>query len=151
MPRKGLMLIIEPNQALETPYIYFRPKYQLMRADTIARGQIQLDGAIVPDLVAISTSFTAFDHLRILELIKSVCVERIVPIIFVVDWSKRMSTIPGTTWGDSIGLAHSLSSEDEVLTMLKRVQPSLPRSARPPGDTPLEPEPDAHDLLVPTL
>lgn len=109
----------EPNSQLQVPYMYFPPSYHFHTNRSLVIPQFS--HSPFPDLVTVSGSFTPEQLVDFLWQLKALCVQKIVPLIFVIDWLKPLTQIPGTTWGDTVGLLHSLSSPAEVTATLSRV------------------------------
>jgi PleD family two-component response regulator len=114
------VLIIEPNARLVTPYSELPSAYSILRVSATEQA-LDILATITPSLVFLSTSYSMTKILEILEQLKSLSTKKIIPVVFVVDWSHKLSTLPGTTWGNQIGLLHSLSSKQELLATLKRI------------------------------
>ncbi len=119
------MLIIEPNTQLTLPYHYVSDlsseKHTVLRVSTLEQAIIKLDSH-QPKVVFLSTSFDPNQALEFLEKLKEYSSTGIIPLIFVVDWSQRVQTLLGTSWGDAVGILHSLSSQEEVAATLKRLR-----------------------------
>lgn len=114
------VLIIEPNDALNIPYSYFLSKFEYDRCTSIEKG-LQYMAHKYPDILFLSASFSLSKSLKALESLKQKSNLTLIPLILVVDFSNRLNTIPGTTWGDKIGVITSLSSSQEVNSTLHRV------------------------------
>ncbi len=115
--------IVEPNPQLAIPYMYLPPKYSITSFLSVNKA-IRAISHQVPDLLLLSTSYQLSLSIRILEKLKDACFDRIIPLILVIDWMHRLPHVPGTSWGNNIGLLHSLSSEQEVLATLDRIMPN---------------------------
>lgn len=117
---KHKILIIEPKSQLLSPYSLFPPHWSIQRSSTIEIAFRDLQRCN-PDLVFLSTSFSLTKIIRLLDTIKNLSSIKLIPIIFVVDFSHRISHFPGTTWGGKIGIIHTLSSKAEINSTLARV------------------------------
>ncbi len=114
------VLIIEPNELLSVPYMYLPTTYTLTCVPTIRRAQNVLD-EMIPDMVFLSSSFPPDESLQFLEYLKKKSTAKIIPLIFVVDLSRQISHVLGTTWAGKLGLTHSLTSAEELTSTLHRV------------------------------
>ncbi len=116
------VLIVEPNQSLTIPYMYLPNTYTLTCVSSIRRARNEL-AHTVPDLVFLSTSFRPAQTLSFLEELKKVSQSktRIIPIVFVIDLSQRVSYVLGTTWAGKVGFANSQSSAEELFSTLERI------------------------------
>ncbi len=117
------ILIVDPDSKLEQPYVWFEqvvPESSVTHLPTIELALDKLP-TVNPDIVCISASFSAAKTVQLLEAIKQATTTHIIPVCFVVNWQQRLSTIPGTTWGNKVGLLHTLSSADEVRSTLERI------------------------------
>ena len=119
-------LVIEPNtflvstQSLAIPYS-FLPK-QKLQLTTVASIESALAHLVdqTPDIVFLSTSFSPHKTLKFLEALKNHSTKKLIPLIMVVDLSLPASIIPGTTWGESLGIVHTAISPKEFQATLKR-------------------------------
>lgn len=112
----------EPNLKLSIPYLHLPATYHLQTESTLS--VTAFSPSTLPDLIMLSSSFSPEDTVDFLWQLKNISSAQIVPLIFVVDWSQSLSQVPGTTWGNKIGLLHSLSSQNEVQTTLERLMSS---------------------------
>lgn len=113
-------IIIEPNDSLNVPYSYLEDICTYERCSSIESG-LRLMSQKYPDLVFLSASFSLAKSVQILDALKNKSATTLVPIIIVVDFSSRASNVPGTTWGNKIGIVSSLSSVNELNSTLDRV------------------------------
>jgi len=114
------ILIIEPNSQLHSPYYFFPPHWSTQRSGTIEIAFRDLQRHS-PDIIFLSTSFSLTKIVRLLDTVKNLSFIKLIPVVFVVDLSQRVSHFPGTTWGGKIGIIHTLSSKAEINSMLTRV------------------------------
>jgi DNA-binding response OmpR family regulator len=112
-----LTLIVEPNSQLTVPYElvqeHYTHKLKIVRCMSIEEALKELD-RITPDLVLLSTAFSPHKTLQLLEKLKSQMTTRIIPLIFVVDFSQRIHRLLGTSWAGKVGILHTFSSQAEV-------------------------------------
>lgn len=113
-------LIIEPNSNLDYPYKLLGKTYNLKRCASVETGLLELAQS-EPDIIFISASFAASKLVTILDAVKNKSKDRLIPVIFVIDLSNQINRIPGTTWGNKIGVLTSISTRDEYNSTLRRV------------------------------
>jgi hypothetical protein len=113
-------LIIEPNDSLHIPYAYLEDAYEYDRCSSIEKG-LAFMAKKYPDILFLSASFSLSKSLKVLESLKQKSSYTLIPLVIVVDLSNRVSSVPGTSWGNKIGLVSSLSSAQEVNSTLDRV------------------------------
>lgn len=144
--KKRFLLVVEPDLSCDLPYVHLKQEYQMIRSATIETALFQLTQVIVPDLVLISTSLPVSDQLHLLEAVRNLCTNGIIPLIFVVNVKQRLNQVIGTSWGGAMGVLTTESSEREVQAVLNRIaQDQLPhyvrselsRSPRPTLDIPV--------------
>jgi DNA-binding response OmpR family regulator len=76
---------------------------------------------IQPDLICLSTTYSPLTSLRFLTQLKDSFTTKIIPLLFVIDWSERIHRVLGTEWGGKIGVLHSANSTEEISATLKRI------------------------------
>lgn len=113
-------LIIEPNDGLNHPYLFLENKYSYQRYTSVEIA-LQHMSQKYPDIVFLSSSFSLSKCVKVLDALKHVSTLSLVPIVFVVDLSQNASLIPGTTWGNKLGIITSISDNHEVNSTLNRV------------------------------
>ena len=86
---KNKILIVEPNRHLVTPYNKFPAYWSIQRSDTIETALKDLR-VHNPELIFLSTSFSLTKSIRLLDAIKNFSYSKLIPIIFVVDFSHRI-------------------------------------------------------------
>lgn len=115
------ILIIEPNNQLANPYQFLNQKdWQLIKTASLPLALQQL-GKQLPDLIMLSTSFSANKTLHFLESVKNLSTQKLIPLVWVVDLNQAISQILGTHWANQLGLLHSASSKQETLICLERL------------------------------
>lgn len=107
------LLIVEPNEKLTHPYNLLPSKYHITRVSTIVEG-LNFIAHTVPKLIMVSASFTPNESLLLLETVSKAISAQLPQLIFVVDLSNPISTIPGTSWGGTTTLLSSQSSVAQV-------------------------------------
>lgn len=118
--KKISTLIIEPKHNLIAPYLHLPKTYTITRVDSLQTAfEHLLDSP--PDLVLLSVNYSKMDLLDFLIELKCVSRYKLIPLIFVVNLSKHLNFIPGTSWGGKLGILHNLSSQKEVNSTLQRV------------------------------
>lgn len=119
--KKKNILIIEPNRFLATPYMHLPlDKYQITCRKSIQQALILLKEKPI-DLIFISASFSTSKKIDFLDALKKISTQQLIPLIFVIDLNQPISTILGVTWGNKIGICHSLSSSAELFSTLERI------------------------------
>ena len=116
------ILIIEPNSGLDTPYKFISGSAPV-RVANVERGlkHLSLQSQTIPDIVFISASFSIQKIITFLDALKNVSRTKLIPLIIVVDFNHKISNIPGTTWGDKIGILTSIVSKSEYNSTIHRV------------------------------
>ncbi len=114
-----LALIIEPNQSLQSPYSYI-DSFEIQRCASVQNGLLHLSKTY-PDIVFLSTSFSMTKTLSVLDALKNTSSLYLVPLVLVVDLTNSISHIPGTSWGDKLGILTSISNNDEFNSTLNRI------------------------------
>lgn len=114
------ILIIEPNSQLHSPYSLLSGKNSVKRVTSIELGLKNMS-LYSPDLAFISSSLSISKILTFLESLKNASHTRLIPLIFVIDLSYKLSIIPGTTWGNKLGILTSISSENELNSTIHRI------------------------------
>jgi hypothetical protein len=116
------ILIIDPHEQLSKPYQWLPSAATLIHSTSTPQATQYLRDRI-PSLVIISASFSPSQMLELLETVKR-CVSHqrfLVPLIVMVDLHDRINFIPGTHWGQKMGVLCSLSSKEEVNAVLNRI------------------------------
>lgn len=116
----AIILVVEPNATLQTPYIFIPEPRDVRRVSTIERA-IQEIIMKPPDMVFLSASFPAEGAVRFLDELKDISIFHIIPIVVVVDLSCRMSTILGTSWGGRIAVVDSRVPRSDFFATIQRV------------------------------
>lgn len=119
-PSHSHILIIEPRSELETPYTHITQFDSISRVESIEKA-LQTLTRLHPTLVMLSASFHISKSLPLLETLKYMSQTELIPLVFVVDHTSTISTIPGTTWGSRCAILSSLSCKDECDSTLSRV------------------------------
>jgi DNA-binding response OmpR family regulator len=115
-----IVLIIEPNSAIQSPYTFISELYDIRRVSTIEFA-IQEIYMKPPDIVFLSASFPPHRLVVLLDELKNVSVFQIIPLVIVVDLSSRISTVLGLTWGDKIAIVDSRIPPDDFFAAIRRV------------------------------
>lgn len=110
-------LALEPNDKLLFPYAYMPKGCKVARVSTIKQGIYRLD-SLEPDLIFLSASYSLVKSLTFLETLKNVCVDRLIPLIVVIDFGNSINFVPGTNWGGKIAVLTSNSSRQELFYTL---------------------------------
>lgn len=119
-----LAIIVEPNASVQSPYTFMQSGFTLERHISIQSGLHSI-AQNNPALVSISASFSPQQYLPLLTAVKNKSQQHLIPLIFVIDLSHKISSIPGTTWGNKLGILTNLSNINEYNSTLDRVIQSL--------------------------
>jgi hypothetical protein len=111
------LLIVEPNEKLTHPYNLIPSTYHITRVSTIAEG-LDFVAHTLPTVIMVSGSFAAKDNVKLLEKTAEASHSHLPRLVFVVDLANPLSTIPGTTWGETTELLSSRSSAASVKASL---------------------------------
>jgi DNA-binding response OmpR family regulator len=114
------ILIIEPNTKLHNPYALLSQSHNIERVTSPELG-LKYMSQQLPELVLLSTSPSITKILSFLESLKNASHQKLIPLMFVIDLSYKLSTIPGTTWGNKLGVITSISSENELNSTIRRI------------------------------
>jgi hypothetical protein len=116
------ILAIDPHRQLCKPYQWLMSNSTIVHVTSTPQATQYLRDRI-PSLVIISASFSPSQMLDLLETIKAAVAHQrfLVPLIIMIDLHDRINFVPGTHWGQKIGVLCSLSSENEAQAVLKRV------------------------------
>lgn len=120
-----IVLIIEPNESLQTPYKYVRGVYDTRRVSSIETAITQIHTK-PPELVLLSASFAPGSTLKILEVLKEVSVFNVIPLLIIVDLSYRINTVLGISWDGKIAVIDSNTPKKDFFSTIQRI-------ARPPS------------------
>src|SRR5689334_7660665 len=117
------ILIVEPNPQFDRPYFYldqlFPQQPIITRVASIREALTALDSTF--NIVFLSSGFSPSQSLQFLETLKNTTETHLPSLVFVVDWSQRIHRVLGTTWASQVGILHSLSSQEEVIATLHRL------------------------------
>jgi DNA-binding response OmpR family regulator len=114
------ILIIEPNELLEFPYYYLEHLGTVKRVPTIGAALKEVVWN-VPSLVFLSASIDPKKSLALLDTLKDASRFSLVPLIVVVDWSKEISMILGTSWGGKIAVVDIHIPKKDLISTISRV------------------------------
>ncbi len=113
-------LIIEPHENLTQPYSFLDSSYPTHRVVTLENAMRSMTHKH-PDLVLLSASFSIAKSIHFLEMLKHISDTTLIPLLYVVDLSCHVSQIPGTTWGNKLGIVSTLSNKSEFDSTLMRI------------------------------
>ncbi len=115
------ILIVEPNPALQKPYIFLDSKaFQVIRVNDVLSATQKLEQYQI-SLVFLSCSFSNKKMLHFLESLKQASHTKIIPLILVVDLHQPYSIVPGLNWDQKLALLSSQSSREELSSHLQRL------------------------------
>lgn len=115
-----IVLIVEPNTGLKTPYSFIEGVWDIRRIASID-GAIEATLAKPPELVLLSASFDPSQTVKFLETLREVSVFRIIPLLVIVDLSCRISNVLGTSWGDRIAVIDCNITKKDFLSTIERI------------------------------
>lgn len=102
------VLIVEPNQKLTHPYKLLSEQYHITRVSSITDAE-QIVEESMPDIVMLSASFSAEEQHMFFEKVTTHVSFTLPLLVIVIDLENPISTVLGTTWGDSIQVVTSTS------------------------------------------
>jgi hypothetical protein len=120
--KPNTILIIEPKPDLADVYSFLpQDSHPIHITSTQQATQYLQDKT--PSLVIISTSYSPVQIFHLLEALKECSSSslHLIPLVFSIDLEHKTSFIPGTYWGQKLGIINSLSSKKEVTLILNRV------------------------------
>lgn len=124
---RSKVLLIEPDvsltsfPALSAPYSFFleqKPAFTCLPSVELAQEYLSQQ---TPDIVFLSMSFSPQKSTDLLEMIKNLSTQKLIPLIFVLNLSHPLSVVPGTTWGGHIGVLHTSTSQQEFEATLSQL------------------------------
>lgn len=115
------ILIVEPNLNLDKPYVFLDSKvFKITRVSDILTASNELQKQDF-NLVFLSCSFSNKKILNFLDSLKQASKKQIIPLILVADLNQPYSIVPGLIWDHKIAVLSSQSSEEELLSNLRRL------------------------------
>lgn len=114
------ILIVEPNTKISHPYSYLPTSDVVERVSSLEAG-LRSMATNIPELVFVSASIATSKLMGLLDALKQASRSGLIPLIFVVDHSHKLSTIPGTTWGGKLGITTTIVSSEEFNSTIRRV------------------------------
>ena len=117
MSKKIKALVAEPNDHLQQPYQYLAQQLNLIRTSSV-KTALQTLNQNAFNLFIVSTSFAPNQIITLLEAFKNNFQDEVIPLIFVIDLKRPLSTVPGTAWGNQLALLTSNTSKELTLVTL---------------------------------
>jgi len=114
------ILIIEPNELLEFPYIYLEQLGTVRRLSTIGEALKEVVWN-TPTMVFLSASIEPKKVLVLLDTLKDASHYSLIPLIIVVDLTKEISSVLGTSWGGKIAVVDSHIPKKDLIATITRV------------------------------
>lgn len=76
-----------------------------------------------PDYVFLSSSFSPEQQLALVTALATAMKKskRIIPLVYLIDWSNPISSVLGTNWSSQVGILHSYSSRSEIIDLFQRL------------------------------
>ncbi len=115
------ILVVEPNTAIERPYSLVPKGYHIIRTSSTDKGVSLSQRQYLPDVIMLSSNVPEDDALAFMSTMLETFETKIIPLIYVVDLSRRVNIVPGTYWAQKMGVLCSLSSKKEVFATMERV------------------------------
>lgn len=110
------LLIVEPNEKLTHPYNLLPSTYHITRVSTIAEARA-IVAQTVPNVTLLSASFSLKESVSFLEDLHQAVHTTLPQLVFVVDFSNPINTIPGTSWGETAQII-TTTSPDWLISQL---------------------------------
>lgn len=84
---------------------------------------IQLLQHVKPDYICLSTVYSHQQEFGRLEVLAQHMkrTKRLLPLIYLVDWSTPFPALLGTSWSSQVGILHSFSSPAEIIDLFQRL------------------------------
>ena len=119
-----LAIIVEPNSLLQSPYNFMQSAFTIDRHISI-QNALHSIAHNQPAMVSVSASFSPQQCLHILTAVKNKSHNQLIPLLIVIDLSNKMSMVPGTTWGNKLGVITSISDINEYNSTIDRITHNL--------------------------
>ncbi len=113
-------LVVEPNELLRTPYEHLSSIGTIKRVPSIGSAIKEVVWNI-PSIVFLSASINPKRSLIFLDTLKDASRCSLIPIIVVVDLSKEISFVLGTTWGGKIAVVDCFISKRDLVNTIARI------------------------------
>lgn len=114
------ILIVEPNELLQTPYTHLEELGTVRRVPTIGSALKEIIWN-PPSLVFLSASIEPKKSLVLLDTLKDASRFSLIPLIIVVDLSKEISSILGTSWGGKIAVVDCHILKKDLISTISRI------------------------------
>lgn len=114
------ILIVEPNELLEFPYLFLENLGSVKRVQTVGAALKEVVWN-VPSLVFLSASIDPKKSLVLLDTLKDASRFSLIPLIVVVDLSKEISMVLGTSWGGKIAVIDVHILKKDLISTISRV------------------------------
>ncbi len=114
------ILIVEPNELLKTPYGHLSNLGTVHRVPTVGAAIREIVWN-VPAIVFLSASIDPKKSLVLLDTLKDASRYSLIPLIIVVDLTKEISTVLGTSWGGKIAVVDSYIPRKDLISIISRI------------------------------
>jgi hypothetical protein len=114
------ILIVEPNELLESPYKYLDDLGPVNRVPTIGAGMKEVIWN-VPGMVFLSASIEPKKSLVFLDTLKDASRFSLIPLIIVIDLTKEISSVLGTSWGGKIAVVDAYIPQKDLISTISRI------------------------------
>jgi DNA-binding response OmpR family regulator len=115
------VLIIEPNPNHSEPYQQFESELFVVTRVSGLTTALPALTAQTFQLICCSTSLQPSKLLELLEAAKHASATHLIPIVFVVDLSQRLTTFPISPWAGKMGIVTTHTSPAEWQALLQRL------------------------------
>jgi hypothetical protein len=115
-----LILVVEPNELLQTPYKYLDDLGTVSRVPTIGAALKEVIWN-VPTIVFLSASIEPKKSLLFLDTLKDASRFSLIPLVVVVDISREISNVLGTSWGGKIAVIDCYISKRDLISTISRI------------------------------
>ncbi len=113
-------LVVEPNDDVVLPYRFLENSFLVRRVRKIEVG-IQYFKKNSVDILLLSASFSSEETLEMLEVVKNLSTQGLIPLVIVLDWTNPVNFVAGTTWTGKIGVLDSFANEDQFKAVVDRI------------------------------
>ncbi|MBW7955857.1 hypothetical protein H3C66_03935 [Patescibacteria group bacterium] len=123
------IVVIAPNQ-VETPLFQrVRECFTLRKTSVILSFVSETDHILneiyerKPDYIFLSASYPPTEQLEKLTSLAQYVrkTRRVVPLIYLIDWTNPLSSVLGTSWSGQVGVLHGYSNNAEIIDLFQRL------------------------------
>lgn len=114
------ILIVEPNELLKTPYTHLDNLGTIHRVPTVGAAIKEIVWN-VPAMVFLSASIDPKKSLVLLDTLKDASRYSLIPLIIVIDLTKEISMVLGTSWGGKIAVVDAYIPRKDLISTISRI------------------------------